>query len=101
MSITMRQIDDFIDTAIARLSGEEGITRSKFYVDLREYQQRVTQNLVEQCIATCASRGLVAQRNGDGLFIVVDLDTCAFNSNQARNYQVALNYTRSVHGNQM
>jgi hypothetical protein len=97
----MREIDDFIDTTIMRLSSEQGTTRSQFYVDLRDYQQRVTQNLVDQCIDTCTSRGLQAHRSGDGLFIVVDLHTCVFNSNQARTYQGALSYTRQIHGNQL
>lgn len=45
MSLTMQQLDFFIDTTINRLSSEAGVTRSSFYVNLRDFQQRITQNL--------------------------------------------------------
>lgn len=101
MSLNMREVDDFIDATISRLSSEDGTTRSNFYVDLRSYQQRVTQNLIDQCTDTCTSRGLSVRRNGDGLVITVDLHTCFFNPGQAKAYQLALNYTRSAHGNHL
>lgn len=99
MSITMQQIDSFIDTTINRLSSESGYTDSSFYVDLRSFQQRITQNLVNQCIEVCASRGLHAERKGDGLVITVNLNTCFLNPNQSIAYNTALAYTRTVHGN--
>ena len=99
MSVTMRQIDNFIDAAIDRLSGEEGVSISRFYVDLRDYQQRITPKLVEQCVAVCESRGLSAERQGDGLHIVVNLNSCLMNENQAVAYRTALAFTRIQHGN--
>jgi hypothetical protein len=101
MSLSMRDVDGFIDATIARLASEAGTMRSNFYVDLRSYQQRITQNLVDQCATICESRGLVVTRNGDGLVVTVDLHTCFLNPDQAKGYQMALNYTRSVHGNQL
>lgn len=101
MAITMRDVDGFIDTTITRLSSEAGSTRSNFYVDLRSYQQRITQNLVEQCTAVCNARGLQVERNGDGLIVTVDLHTCFFNPSQTRSYEMALNYTRNMHGNHL
>lgn len=101
MSLSMRDVDGFIDATLTRLASEAGTTRSNFYVDLRSYQQRITQNLVEQCTAVCESRGLVVTRNGDGLVVTVDLQTCFFNPDQAKAYQMALNYTRSIHGNHL
>ncbi|ATG93104.1 hypothetical protein QRO08_09700 [Paracidovorax citrulli] len=99
MSLTMHQLDDFIDTTINRMSGESGVKTGRFYVELRSLQQRVTQNLVDQCIALCARRGLQAERDGDGLIVHVNLDTCALNPQQSAAYNVALNYTRRIHGN--
>jgi len=101
MSLTMREIDSFIDTTILRLASESGRTTSDFYVDLRAYQQRITQNLVTQCTDICASRGLSAERSGDGLMIHVDLDRCVFTSTQSANYATALAYTRRMHGNHL
>lgn len=95
----MHQIDGFIDTAINRLSSASGSSVSHFYVDLRSYQQRITQNLVEQCIRLCQSRGLSVERQGDGLIVTVDLDTCFLNPKQALFYNGALEYTRTMHGN--
>lgn len=101
MSITMSQLDSFIETAINRLSSESAPTRSAFYIDLRAYQQRITQRLVDDAIAICASRGLNAVRNGDGLTVHVDLDTCLFNSQQTQAYNTALSYARNTHGNHL
>lgn len=101
MSLTMQQIDSFIDTTINRLAGESGTTNSSFYVDLRSFQQRITQNLVAQCIALCASRGLHAERNGDGLVITVNLNSCFLNPSQSVAYNTALAYTRNVHANHL
>ena len=101
MPLNMRDVDGFIDATIARLSSEAGTTRSNFYVDMRTYQQRITQNLVDQCTAVCESRGLVVTRNGDGLIVTVDLQTCFFNPEQSKVYQMALSYTRSFQGNQL
>ena len=101
MSITMQQIDNFIDTTINRLASESGTTTSTFYVDLRSFQQRITQNLVNQCMEICASRGLHAERRGDGLVITVNLNSCFLNPSQSSAYNTALAYTRAVHGNLM
>ncbi len=97
--LSMAQIDSFIYTAIGRLSREAASSRSQFYVDLRSMQQRITKNLVADCMDLCARRGLTAERVGDGLNITVDLDTCFFNPQQADAYNVALAYTRHIHGN--
>lgn len=101
MSISMAQIDSFIDTTINRFSSEGGESIGKFYVDLRSLQQRITQNLVDQCIEICESRGLKAERRGDGLIITVNLNTCYLNPSQSLNFNAALNYTRTVHGNNL
>jgi hypothetical protein len=101
MSISMREVDDFIDTTISRLSSEDGTTRSNFYIDLRSYQKRVTQSLIDECVNTCATRGLATERQGDGLIVTVNLHNCYFNPSQAKAYQIALNYTRNVYGNHL
>ena len=101
MSVSMRQIDDFIDVAIDRLSGEEGVAVSRFYIDLRDYQQRITPKLVEQCVSVCESRGLSAERQGDGLHIIVNLNSCLMNHSQAVAYRTALAFTRSQYGNHL
>lgn len=101
MSLTMNEVDDFIDTAIDRLSSEEGRTVSHFYVDLRSYQQRITLNLVDQCTKICESRGLIVDRQGDGLHVIVNLNSCLLNPRQAKDYSTALAYTREIHGNQL
>ena len=101
MSITMQQIDGFIETTINRMAGESGSVRSTFYVDLRSLQQRITQNLVSQCMSACQSRGLHAERNGDGLIVTVDLNHCYLNPQQTAMYNIALAHTRMVHGNNL
>ena len=97
----MQQLDNFIDTTINRMSGESGSTRSSFYVDLRSFQQRITQNLVDNCMQLCQTRGLDAQRNGDGLIVTVDLNSCLLNVQQSALYNVTLNYARQFHGNHL
>ncbi len=97
----MMELDLFIDATINRLSSEQGITTSTFYVDLRSYQQRITQQLVDNCINICQSRGISAERQGDGLAVTVNLNTCYMNPSQTMNYNTALAYTRAVHGNHM
>ncbi len=73
---------------------------SNFYVDLRDAsRQRITQSYVDQCINLCNSRGIRAERSGDGLLIHVDLQSCYLNSNQSRLFNAAISYTRSMHGN--
>ena len=101
MSVTMSQLDTFIDTTINRLSSENGTTRSIFHIDLRSMQQRITQKLVDQCTSLCASRGLQAERKGDSLIVTVDLGTCFLNPSQSTAYNTALSYTRTVHGNHL
>lgn len=99
MSLTMRHLDAFIDTTINRLSGEEGTMVSNFYVDLRDFQNRITEKLIKDSIATCKARGLHAVETEGGLLVTVDLRSCALNASQAAAFNVALNYTRSFHGN--
>lgn len=102
MSLTMAQIDGFIDTAIARLSGEDAPMLSRFYVDLRTLtpeRQRITEKFVDQSISLCNSRGIKAERNGDGLTITINLNSCYLNPQQSANFNTALNYTRVQHGN--
>ncbi|QIZ46678.1 hypothetical protein DWV07_07145 [Dickeya zeae] len=100
MGLDMRQIDNFIETAINRLSSEAGTMSSNFYVDLRDAsRQRITQSYVNQCIDLCNSRGISAERSGDGLLIHVDLQSCYLNANQSMLFNTAINYTRSMHGN--
>lgn len=99
MTISMKQLDDFIDATINRLSSEHGTMIGTFYIDLRAIQTRITSKLVDQSISMCESRGLHAKRVGDGLSVTVDLQTCIMNSTQAAAFNLALNYTRQVHGN--
>lgn len=102
MSISMQQIDSCIETTINRLSSEAGTMVSNFYLDLRSPgRQRITEKLVEQSIDLCRSRGIYAEREGDGLFVRVDLRTCYLNPGQAEMFNVAIGYTRSVHGNHL
>ena len=95
--ITNNQLDTFIDTAITRMSGD-GTYISKFYVDLKAFQARITEKLVDGCIAKCMERGLSAERTGDGLTVTVDLRTCVMNYSQAATYHVAVQYVRQVLG---
>lgn len=77
---------------------------SNFYLDLRDIypdRQRITDKLVAQAIDLCQSRGIQADRSGDGLTIVVDLYRCYLNPRQAADFNTALDYTRTVHGNQL
>jgi len=104
MSMTMQQIDTCIDTTINRLSSESGRMNSNFYLDLRDIypdRQRITDKLVAQAIDLCQSRGVHAERSGDGLTMVVDLHRCYLNPRQAADFNAALDYTRTVHGNQL
>ncbi|KOB16687.1 hypothetical protein [Xanthomonas arboricola] len=99
MAISNQQLDIFIDTSINRLSGESAPMLGRYVVDLRSFQQRITQKLVDECIAACTARGIKAERDGASLFIGVDLARCVMNQSQALNYTNALNHTRMVHGN--
>lgn len=100
MALSMNLLDGFIETTINRLSSESGTMRSNFYVDLRDSNRiRITQGYVDQCISLCNSRGIQAQRNGDGLIVHIDLNTCYLNSRQSELFNTALHYTRVYHGN--
>jgi len=93
----MLTIDNFIETAIARLSSDASTMSSNFYVDLRDSdRQRITQAFVDQCIALCRSRGVSAERSGDGLLVHVDLQTCYMNASQSYQFNVSLNYARTI-----
>lgn len=101
MAINMNQIDAFIETSINRMAGENGPMQSNFYIDLRESnpdRQRITQALVQKDIELCERRGVHAERQGDGLKVTVDLNSCFLNSKQTDLYNTALNYKREVHG---
>ncbi|KEZ27348.1 hypothetical protein D5S10_23285 [Pseudomonas savastanoi] len=104
MSITMRDIDNCIETTINRLSSDAGSMRSTFYFDLRTSnpgRQRITDKLADQSIALCRTRGIDAERDGDGLRVTIDLRSCYLNPSQSELFNVALGYTRSVHGNHL
>lgn len=100
--VLMQIIDDFIDTAIDRLSCEDGVMVSYFYLDVREIfpdRQRITQNLIDSSIDTLESRGLIIERVvGTTINITVNLHKCLFNHYQSKNYSVALSYVRNTHG---
>ena len=101
MSLTMADIDAMIDSAIFRLAGETGSAVSTFYVDLRNYQRRITDKLVLECISLCNSRGIHAERIGDGLSITINVDTCYLNPSQARDFTSAVTFTQSAYGNRL
>lgn len=101
MSLSMQQLDTFIDTAINRLSSEQAPIVSTFYIDLRTFQSRITNKLVESCIAMCNARGLFAEKVGDGLTVTVNLNSCLFNPRQADAFNIALGYTRQIYGNHL
>ena len=63
MSIPMSHIDDLINAAIDRLSCDGGLVH-QFYIDLRTYQQRITQQQVDRSINACQSRGLYVSGGG-------------------------------------
>ncbi len=94
MSIPMSHIDDLINAAIDRLSCDGGLVH-QFYIDLRTYQQRITQQQVDRSINACQSRGLYVERIGDGLSVTVDLNSCMMNQMQAQKFSVALGYSRT------
>ncbi|TNH79289.1 hypothetical protein [Aeromonas sobria] len=94
MSIPMSHIDGLINAAIDKLSCDGGFVH-QFYIDLRTYQQRITQQLIERCIDACQARGLYVEQIGDGLSVTVDLKTCVMNQIQAQNFSLALGYSRS------
>ena len=100
----MKILDQFIDTAINRLSNERGSMVSEFFIDLRAHfeRTRVTQKLIDDTIALCNSRGLHAKVDSmNNLLITVHLDNCRFNPQQSAAFNTALLYTRQVHGNQL
>ena len=94
MSITNNQIDIFINTTINRFSSNDGPSTSCFYVDLREYQNRITEKLVNDCISKCNARGLDAERIDDGLSVTVNLNKCTFTTSQSNMYNEAMNIRR-------
>lgn len=95
-------VDHFIDTAIMRFSGRDGVMISHFYLDIREIfpdRQRITQNLKDDVVNTLESRGLDLESiDNTTFYVTVDLNKCFFNYRQARDFQEALAYVRSVHG---
>ncbi len=101
MSISMQQIDSCIETTINRLSSEAGTMVSNFYLDLRSPgRQRITE-AGRAINRFCRSRGIYAEREGNGLLVRVDLRTCYLNPGQAEMFNIAIGYTRSVHGNHL
>lgn len=100
----MKILDQFIDTAINRLSSERGPMVSEFFIDLRAHfgRQRITQKLIDDTIALCNSRGVHATVDPmNNLLVTVHLDSCRFNPAQAAMFNTALSYTRQVHGNHL
>ncbi len=98
----MQQIDSCIETTINRLSSEAGTMVSNFYLDLRSPgRQRITEKLVEQSIKSCRSRGIYAEREGNGLLVRVRSENVLSESGQAEMFNIAIGYTRSVHGNHL
>ncbi len=98
----MQQIDSCIETTINRLSSEAGTMVSNFYLDLRSPgRQRITEKLVEQSINLCRSRGIYAEREGNGLLVRVESENVLSESGQAEMFNIAIGYTRSVHGNHL
>lgn len=93
MSIPMSHIDDLINAAIDRLSCSGNLFH-QFYIDLRIYQQRITQQLVDGSINSCNTRGLSVERIGDGLSVTVDLNTCVMTPTQAKKFSLALEHSR-------
>ncbi|MGP5327773.1 hypothetical protein [Vreelandella titanicae] len=102
MSQLMQQIDTCIYTTINRLSGESGSMESKFYIDLfaaHPDRKRITEKLVEESISLCRSRGIGAEVSGDGLMVTINLYSCYLSPEQAKLFNTALDYTRTMHGN--
>lgn len=101
----MNILDQFIDTAINRLSSEHGTMVSQFFIDPRTHfgdRKRVTQKLINEVIALCESRGLNATVDSmKNLLVTVNLNCCRFNPSQAALFNTALSYTRSAHGNHL
>lgn len=101
----MHILDQFIDTAINRLSSEDGTMVSQFFIDLRAHfsdRQRITQKLINDVITLCESRGLDATVDSrSNLLITVSLNRCRFNPSQAATFNAALAYTRDAHGNHL
>lgn len=101
MAISDSEINICIDSVINRLGSEQATTSGKFIFNLRDYQDRITNKLVDDCIHKCSVRGLVAERDGDNLIVTVDLHTCVMTPLQAHTFNVALDYTRNMHGNHL
>lgn len=99
MSISNQQLDVFIETTINRLSGPSATQVGTYCVDLRTFQQRITEKLVQSCMQACEARHINAERSGDNLILTVNLDRCVMNQRQAAQYNLALEHTRVVHGN--
>lgn len=98
----MGVVDHFIDTAIMRFSGRDGVTISHFYLDIREIfsdRQRITQNLKDDVVHTLESRGLdVESIDNTTFYVTVDLNKCFFNYRQAQHFKEALQYVRTEYG---
>jgi len=103
LNTLMPIIDQFIGTAINRLSSENGSMVSHFFLDLRTIfpdRQRITQKLLDDAISVCASRGIHAQTDQmNNLLISVNLASCRLNYQQAEAFDAALAYARQIHGN--
>lgn len=95
------ELSSFIDTTILRYSSENGSPAARYVINLRHYQSRITDKLVNECLSACDRMGLTAERIGDAVFIDVNLNRCTFSSRQAREYQTAVNYRRTIHGHDL
>lgn len=93
-----RDLDSFIDTTLLRFSSENGNEFGNYVIYLRDYQSRITDRLVDECLSACQRRGLYAERVNDAVYVTVNLNTCTLNTRQVREYQTAVEYIRVMHG---
>ena len=62
----------------------------------------ISMQQIDSCIETTINRlSSEAGREGNGLLVRVDLRTCYLNPGQAEMFNIAIGYTRSVHGNHL
>lgn len=99
--VLMKIADDFINTAIARLSSGSCEMVGYYFVDLRMVfsdRQRITQNLIENAVNVFNSRGLGVTVNGALINVTVDLNRCYLSHQQSLDFSTALTHARVVLG---
>jgi len=96
------QIEQFVDTSIARLSTGDTNMCFRYQLDLRELAGRVrlTQKLAHEAIDFCRTRGVEAEvdQYTGALLIAINLRTCLMNQRQALDFNTALAFARQFHG---